>query len=60
LPYEQLLVQDTAPSRRLAGNLIGGSPSTKAEKIPDKSVLWKPCGAGGDIDLALALKRRSW
>jgi hypothetical protein len=32
----------------LAGNLIGSTPSTNAEKIVDKSVLWKPCGAGGD------------
>jgi hypothetical protein len=26
----------------------GQPPSTKAEKIADKNVLWKPCGAGGD------------
>src|SRR6202521_371669 len=26
----------------------GQPPSTKAENIVDKSVLWKPCGAGGD------------
>jgi hypothetical protein len=47
----------------LAGNLIEAASSTKAAKIVDKSVLWKPCGAGvpdmGKADLRGASMKAS-